>query len=226
MKHLPVEAKEALRKRKRDDQRRHRAKLKETAGIRKKRRVRQDKKRSDRKYYARKVLTTPTKILNRYRKVLSHLSVHLINFIGKEYEGNIDDYQKSHNRRRWKWGGKANSWDIERKTVDNVIEIVSLQRKYEFKHARDFTKSLNVVCDGEKHIMQIPVEGKKIEMADSAILIQGRSLYYRACYDYEACSESCGLTLINVKAGGEFTYAPEQVNDILRTYDLKINNTL
>lgn len=171
MKQLSAEAKEALRKRKRNDQRRRRAKLKKTAGIRKKRRVRQDKNRSNRKHYARKLLNAPTKIFKRYRKVVSNLDVALIEFIREEYSGSIDDYQKFHNSKRWKWGGKANSWDIERKAVDNIIEVLSLQSKYTFKHAQNFTKSLSVVYDGQNHNMQIPVEGKKIEMAYSAILI-------------------------------------------------------
>ena len=101
MKKLSDEAKMALRERKRNDHRRRRAKLKANAGIRKKRRIRQDKNRSNRKYYASKCLNTPVKIFKRYRKMMGKLDISLIEFIAEECGGNIDGYERSHKKRRW-----------------------------------------------------------------------------------------------------------------------------
>lgn len=222
MKRLSSGTKEALKERKRNDQRRRRAKIKETGGIRKKRRVRQDKNRVNRKYYARKSLNTPTKIFKRYRKLLKKLDVWLVEFIGKEFDGNIDEYEKSHKTKRWKWGGRANSWDAERQYVHNIIQVITLQMKYNFEYKCGLTKSLKVVYDGQDHNMQIPVEGKKLEMADSVIFIHDQTLYYWAYGDYQSISENFNHNLVNIKKPTTFRYLTKDINDILLSYNLKI----
>ena len=165
--------------------------------------------------------TFSSKILKRYKKIVAYLDVSLIECIEENYSSNINNYEKSHNRKRWKWGGKSNSWDIERKDVDNLIEVFTLQSKYTFKHARNFTKSLCVTYDGESLNMKIPLEGKKIEMSYSAILINDHCLYYYSSCNYQRCSETLGLSLVNVKTA-KFSYTPEEVSEILLNYDLNL----
>ena len=108
----------------------------------------------------KKSLNSPIKIYKRYRKVLKNLDVWLIEFIGREFAGDIDDYQKSHNTKRWKWPGGTKSWDTERRAVDNIIEVVLLQTKNNFNHSKNLVKSLDVVCGGQSYTVEIPLDGK------------------------------------------------------------------